>query len=80
MATITIKNIPDDLYEELKAQAAANRRSINNEVITIIERAFRSYKPSPEEVLAQARRLRELTAHYVITAEEVEQWVNEGRE
>jgi plasmid stability protein len=80
VATITIKNIPDDLYEELKAQAAANRRSINNEVIMIIERAFRSYKPSPEEVLARARKLRDLTAHYVITAEEVEQWVNEGRE
>ena len=80
MANITIKNIPDDLYEELKARAAANRRSINNEVIMLIERAFRSYKPSPEEALEQARQLRELTAHYVITAEEVEQWINEGRE
>ena len=47
MATLTIKNIPDDLYEELKQRAATNRRSINNEVIMLIERAFRSYRPSP---------------------------------
>jgi plasmid stability protein len=80
VATITIKNIPDDLYEALKARAANNRRSINNEVIMLIERAFRSYKPDPEEVLERARQLRELTAHYVITEEEVEQWINEGRE
>jgi plasmid stability protein len=80
MASITIKNIPDDLYEELKVRAATNRRSINNEVIMLIERAFRSYKPTPEEVLERAGQLRELTAHYVITAEEVEQWINEGRE
>ena len=39
MATMTIKNIPDELYEELKQRAAANRRSINNEVIVLIERA-----------------------------------------
>lgn len=79
MASITIKNIPDELYEELKARAATNRRSINNEVIMIIERAFRSHKPSPEEVLERTRQLRELTAHYLLTEEELNEWKNEGR-
>ena len=79
MATITIKNIPDDLYEELKARAAQNRRSINNEVIMLIERSFRSYRPSTEEVLENARKLRELTAHYHLTDEELNEWKNEGR-
>ena len=39
MATITVKNIPDDLYERLKQAARAHRRSINSEVIVCIERA-----------------------------------------
>ncbi|MDQ3254247.1 MAG: Arc family DNA-binding protein, partial [Acidobacteriota bacterium] len=33
MATLTIKNLPDDLYQQLKRTAAQHRRSINSEVI-----------------------------------------------
>ncbi|KAA3656618.1 MAG: Arc family DNA-binding protein [Chloroflexi bacterium] len=79
MATVTIKNIPDDLYKKLKESAKANRRSINNEVILLIEQAFQTYRPRPEELEAEARKLRELTAHYHLTNEELDQWKNEGR-
>lgn len=79
MATLTIKNIPDDLYEKLKFSAEANRRSINSEVIVLIERAFRSHKPDPEEIQERARRLREMTAHYYLTEEELDRAKNEGR-
>jgi plasmid stability protein len=79
MATLTIKNIPDDLYEKLKFSAEANRRSINSEVIVLIERAFRSHKPSPEEIQERARRLREMTAHCYLTEEELNRAKNEGR-
>ena len=79
MATITIKNIPDDLYNELKERAARNRRSINNELITLIEQAFQSYRPSPVEIEVEARRLREMTAHYHLTNEELNGWKNKGR-
>jgi plasmid stability protein len=41
MPTITVKNIPTELYELLKQSAAANRRSINSEILTCIERAVR---------------------------------------
>ena len=40
MATLTIKNLPDALYAELKARAAAHRRSINSEAILAVERAL----------------------------------------
>lgn len=33
MATLTIRNFPDDVHERLKAQAKRNRRSLNQEVI-----------------------------------------------
>ena len=39
MATITVKNIPDEIYERLKGAASANRRSINREIIVCLERA-----------------------------------------
>jgi plasmid stability protein len=37
MATLTIRNVPDDLYAELKARAARNRRSLNQEALSTIE-------------------------------------------
>lgn len=39
MATLIIKNIPLEVYERLKRRAKANRRSINQEAIAVIERA-----------------------------------------
>ena len=79
MANLTIKNIPDALYEKVKASAEASRRSINSEIIVLIERAFQSYRPGPEEVDAEASRLREMTSHYHLTEEELNKWKNEGR-
>ena len=70
MPTLTIKNIPEDLYAQLKRYAEINRRSLNSEVILCIERAIRSYRIQPEVYLARARRLREKTARYPITDDE----------
>lgn len=79
MATITVKNIPDDLYERLKLAAELNRRSINSEIIMCIERAIGSQKVNPETLLINARQLREKTADYVISDEEFNQAKNLGR-
>ena len=78
MATLTIKNVPDEVYEKLKAAAKANRRSINNEIIVIIEQAVWSQKMDVEEQLAQTRLLREQLPLYV-TDKELDQAKNEGR-
>ena len=80
MVTITIKNIPPEIYERLKAQAKRNRRSVNGEVISIIEKALSIPPIDVEATLERTRKLRELTAHYVITNEELTRWKNEGRE
>lgn len=37
MATLYVENIPDDLYEALRSQAKARRRSIAAEVLTLLE-------------------------------------------
>lgn len=67
MPTITLKNIPPDLYELLKESAAANRRSINSEIITHIERAVRGRKVNPEALLTRARELRQRTKEHPIS-------------
>lgn len=79
MPTLTIKNIPEDLYAQLKRHAEINRRSLNSEVILCIERAIRSRKMSPEVYLVRARRLRAKTAQYPISDEEFNVAKREGR-
>lgn len=78
MATLTIRNIPDDLYEKLKETAKTNRRSLNSEVIYIIERAFSSHRLEPAEIIASAREIRETLDLYV-TEEDLNRAKNEGR-
>jgi plasmid stability protein len=70
MYSITVKNIPADIYENLKRSAKANRRSINSEIIVIIEAAVQSKKIAPKEFLPRARQIREKTADYIITDDE----------
>ncbi len=79
MATITVKNIPVELYEELKRTAHLNHRSVNSEIIACIERAVRSQPINPDLLLSNARILREKTASYVITDDEFSQVKNAGR-
>ena len=70
MHTITVRDIPDELYHSLKQSARANRRSINSEVIVCIERAVGKPRIDPEAVIARARELREATAAYYVTDDE----------
>lgn len=79
MATITVKNIPDEIYEKLKKAAEINHRSINGEIIACIERAVSSRVIDPEVELAEARRLRAQVAGPPITDEEFTQAKVAGR-
>ena len=79
MTNLTVKNIPPLIYERLKMQAENHRRSINNEIITILEKALAIQPIDVETALENARKLRELTANYTLTTEEIEEMINEGR-
>ena len=81
MPSITIKNIPDELYDELKATAQHHRRSINNEVIMLLEEQLRPKQNSREELLERARQCREMTRDLgiFVTEEEIDAAINEGR-
>lgn len=57
MATLTIKNLPDELYARLKAQARHHRRSINSEAIVCLERILQAAPLDPEALIAEAEEL-----------------------
>ena len=80
MPTITLKNIPTDLYERLKQVAAANHRSMNSEIIVCLEQAIYSKPFNVEDFLQRARLLRERIGNYQITDEEIDRAKREGRE
>ncbi|MBN1536530.1 MAG: Arc family DNA-binding protein [Anaerolineales bacterium] len=79
MATITVKNIPDDLYHRLKTLARMNRRSVNNEIILCIEQAVSSRKIEPKEMMEKARLVRQLTSHTMLSEETLNQAKNQDR-
>ena len=79
MATVTVKNIPDELYERLKSVAELNRRSINSEIIMCIENSVMSHRINIHELLENARQLRQLTAGHLIGDEEFNQAKAENR-
>ena len=54
--TLTLKNIPDAVYERLKQSAGLHRRSLNSEAIVCLETALVPVRPV--ERLARARVLR----------------------
>jgi len=57
--TLTLKNIPDEVYDRLKSAAEANRRSMNDEAIVCLESILLRAHVDPGERLARARALRE---------------------
>lgn len=79
MPALTIKNIPEDLYQELKLAAEQHHRSINSEVIVCLKKTLLPKRISPEERLASIQALRSQIRSDVITAEEIDQTIEEGR-
>ena len=79
MATITVKNIPDDLYEQLKKTAKTNQRSINKEIIAIVQRAVMPHPIDVDEWLEQTRQIRDRTTEYRLSGDEITRMKREGR-
>lgn len=79
MTALTIKNIPDDVYNALKDSAKQQHRSINSEVIMCLKRSLLPKLISPEERLSAIRALRSQVKSGAITTEDIDQAINEGR-
>ena len=77
--TLTLKNIPDAVYQRLKAAAEANRRSMNSEAIVCLERVLLKTRVAPHERLARARELRAALAPTTFRARDIEALKKAGR-
>ncbi len=64
MATLTVKNLPDDLYERLKSSAKEKRRSINAEAIVRIEESLSLHSSAADENSAEVVPLHEAGGDY----------------
>mgnify|MGYP001552606250 FL=1 len=79
MPTMTLKNIPEPLYERLKQAAAMHRRSLNSEILYCLEESLAPRKRNVAELVEKARRVREKTAHYRLDNKELDRARNAGR-
>jgi plasmid stability protein len=60
---LSIKNVPDYMAEELRKRALKNHRSLQGELMAIIEQAVNPEKPlSPLDLLAEIQSLELKTA------------------
>lgn len=78
MATITLKNIPDDLYQKIKHKAQQHRRSINNEIIFCLEQTLKAQPVAVDALLEKARAVREKTEAY-LTEDDLKKLKESGR-
>lgn len=77
--TLTLKNIPDEVYSRLKAAAGLHRRSLNSEAIVCLEAALLPGKMKPGERIARARELRAELAAAKFLAGDIDTLKREGR-
>ena len=78
MPSITVKNIPEEIYDRVREQAKAHHRSINSEIIACLEQTVKSQQVSTDDILQEARRLRK-KAKGSLSSEEVESAITKGR-
>lgn len=79
MPSLTIKNIPDDLYQQIKQSATTHRRSINSELIVGLEKVFLPTCNSPAKHIAAAQEIREALAAYQFDTEDIQRAKEDGR-
>ena len=77
--TLTLKNIPDAVYERLKAAAEMHRRSMNSEAIVCLEAVLMPTKLTPSKRLARARELRAALPQRTFLATDIDLAKQEGR-
>jgi plasmid stability protein len=80
VASITLKSLPPALHRALKSRAARHKRSLNKEVIAVLEATVvPERKIDVEAMIEKARKFR-ASLKFVTTPEEIDRYKREGRE
>ena len=72
---LSIKNVPDDVAEDLRRRAARNRRSLQGELLVILEESV-----VPDRGLSPSELLREIRSAGLRTPSESAQFLREERD
>jgi plasmid stability protein len=75
---ITIRDIPDDIYEKLKRQAELHHRSINSEVIVYLKKMVQSHRRDPDQIIARAKKLKK-KAKGSLSIDQIQEAIDLGR-
>lgn len=79
MPNLTLKNIPEDLIVRLRAQAEINRRSLNSEILVLLDAALDVRKPDVETLLTSIDAIHEEQGFEPMTASEIRRAIRRGR-
>ena len=79
MPALTVKNIPDNLYDKLKKTAQAHHRSLNSEIIHCLETVLMPQKLDIAERLQRAQKLRAQIPDGAISSADIEDAISQGR-
>jgi antitoxin FitA len=80
MASITLRNVPEDLYRKLSERAESHRRSVEDEALDCLGDAVGARSAeSVERVLDDLRRFRESVKGVYVTDDELRRAIDEGR-
>jgi plasmid stability protein len=79
MATMTLKNLREELVRMLKGEAALNRRSLNQEALARLEGSLAGPRRSGGETLKALRRLHKRLAGLPLTDAFLNRAKNAGR-
>jgi plasmid stability protein len=78
-ANLTLKGLPDEVYARLKQAAAANHRSLNSEIIALLEAQVFPRRVTAQEHLAAIRAARSRLGRATFDHAELDQIKREGR-
>jgi len=81
MPSITIRDIPDELYDKLKQAARRRRRSLGDEALALLASQLGHRKISRRQLLQRARQCRQMTRELGVfaTPEDIDRAINQGR-
>jgi len=79
MASLTVKNLPPELYSRLKDAARRHRRSLNGEAIHCLERVLQPARMDPADFLGRLDALHSRIALPKVSEEFLEEAIAEGR-
>jgi antitoxin FitA len=80
MATVTLKNVPEELVRRLKDEARQNRRSLNQEALVRLEASVTARRLGGEDTVKALRRLHKRLAGLApLTDSFLDRAKNDGR-